>query len=77
MTEDSKGAGVAHDPHPVVTYYPRCGKCRIPCVLRQHMTFGGGDLATKWLWARDCKHKKAALEIVSPDGTVEPNGGAK
>lgn len=64
------------DPHPVVTYYPRCAECRTPFVLKQCMTFGGGDLAAKWLWMRDCKHKKGGHEVVAPDGAVRPDTAA-
>jgi hypothetical protein len=58
------------DPNPVVTYYPKCAECGLAFVLRRCFQFVDNDLGTagwKWLWMRDCKHKKADHEIVAPE----------
>lgn len=60
--------------NPVVTYYPRCAECETAFVLRRCLSLSRGAV---WLWQRDCKHKKADLEVVAPDGTVRPNEPAE
>lgn len=57
------------DPNPVVTYYPKCSECGTAFVLRRCFQFVDNDFGTagwKWLWMRDCKHKKAEAEVVAP-----------
>lgn len=48
--------------------FPACSECGLAWVLRRSMTVdmssGTGVFAEKWVWQRDCKHKKAPPEIV-------------
>lgn len=55
---------------PKVRAYPVCSECRAPYVLRHAIfVFDAQMKATpgKWVWQRDCKHKKAVpLSSASP-----------
>jgi hypothetical protein len=48
-----------HNPQPLV--YPRCSECSEPAVYKRFLSFATGKFT--WAWARDCKHKKAPLEM--------------
>lgn len=56
---------IADTVHPTVTYYPKCSECGLAFVLRRCFSFGLNEWL--WLWERDCKHKKAAAEVVEPN----------
>lgn len=51
-------------PNPQV--YPKCGApdCNRPYVLRRGIVLKGPSWVEEWVWARDCKHKKAAAKMV-------------
>jgi hypothetical protein len=50
-----------------ITGYPICGECKTPYILRRTyvLAFKKGERSSnRWLWQRDCKHKKAAPVVV-------------
>lgn len=61
-TEEAEPAGEDDGhPQPNPRAWPACSECDVPWVLRRGMTFSATDLAYRWLWQRDCKHKKAPV----------------
>ena len=42
--------------------WPRCSLCKAAYVLRLGIVIQGNTSA-KWVWQRDCKHRKAAAEL--------------
>jgi hypothetical protein len=59
---------------PKVKAYPLCSECNTPYVLRMTFVLGlasGQKSEDRWLWQRDCKHKKAAPKV-APE--APPNG---
>ena len=55
--------------------WPECSECGFAYVLRRCMRFtiGAGEQANnlrlEWLWQRDCKHKRANVEIATKEPT--------
>ena len=49
--------------------WPVCTECHVPAVLRRMMVLGAGSTHWEWLWQRDCKHKRANVEIATKEPT--------
>ncbi len=57
------------NPNPEV--WPRCSECKVDYVLRRAVVFVTKPnwlrrlmITNEWVWQRDCKHRKAAPEVV-------------
>lgn len=56
---------------PVITQYPKCEECNHAFILKLVMVMDRNHAGTgktlcymDFMWARDCKHKKAGVTIV-------------
>ncbi len=55
---------------PEVPIWPVCDECDMPWALRRNLLDG------KWLFTRDCKHKKASFTAHDGDGPLQHDGSA-
>jgi hypothetical protein len=47
--------------------WPACSQCDAPYLVRRAFVFNmrKGTAASRWIWQRDCRHKKAEPKLVS------------
>lgn len=59
---------MSDDLQPDPTAWPECAECGVTYVLRRCIVFGD-ETGYRWLWQRDCKHKKADAVIARKEAS--------